>query len=206
MGKLNRAWNLVDQVLGPYLAGRLRNGKPIDIAASNGQIYRISPRSESLINLTTNEIYCVHPVDGRDYCFPDMVVLWWDYIHLKVEEIERVVGGPGSSHRTPCFDGEGKFGAVIHPRNYATDGDGVNSDIENTRRAVELALQNPLEFIHMMPQSFQRGMDIGMSTVLDLYSRGLLSTSVEIKEVVENEDKEDAEGEAAGCAEGIVGE
>jgi len=205
MGKLNRAWNLVDQVLGPHLAGRLRNGKSIDIAASNGQIYRIDPNSQRLVNLTTREAYCVHPVDGNDYCFPDMIVLWWDYIHLKVEEMERVVGGPGSNHRSPWIDGEGKFGTLIHPRSYANDHDGIGSSIENTRRGVEMALQNPLEFISIMPQSFQRGIDIGLSTVMDYHSRGLLSANLEIKEVVKNEAEEDEAGEAEGYPEGYIG-
>ena len=209
MGKLIRGWALVDQVLGPYLAGRLRNQKPVDIAACNGQIYRLDPKSQQLINLTTHESYCVHPLDGNDYCFPDMVVLWWDYIHLKVEEIERVVGGPDDGHRRPWFDGESRFGTCIEPRSFSTDGR-VSASIENAKAGVEFALQDPQRFISMMPPSFRRGMDIGMSTVMDFYSRGLLSTSFEIKEVVENEEvlEDDSKGEDrenAECAQDGIG-
>lgn len=204
MGKLVRGWALVDQVLGPYLAGRLRTGLPIDIAAENGQIYRIDPRSQRLINLTTKELYCVHPIDGNNYCFPDMVVVWWDYIHLKVNEIERVVGGPDSGHRTPWFEGEGKFGTCIEPRNFAT-ADGMSYSIENSKRAVQQFLQNPSSVIDRMPPSFRRQFDIYIASFMDFYSRGLFSWSTEVREVVENENTEDEAGQAEDYPEGYPG-
>lgn len=98
MGHLARGWQLAEKVFGKHLADRLRNGRPIDICASNGQIYRIQ-QGKPLINLTKKETYCVHPVDG-DYNFPDMAVLYHDYLMLMPSRLEAVVGGPFDGHRS----------------------------------------------------------------------------------------------------------
>lgn len=197
----------MDQVLGNYLAGRLRRGLPVDISAQNGQIYRIDPKTQKLINLTTQEMYCVHPVDGNHYCFPDMVIVWWDYLHLKPEVIEKVVGPPGSSHRSPWFDGEGKLGTLISPMNFATEEDMVRNIETATHamdRATQYALNDPVGFLTLLPPGIKRAVDISYSTIIDYYSRGLMSASVEFKEVEENEDAEDTEGEVTEGIEGSI--
>ena len=209
MGKLIRAWKLVDQVLGPYLANRLRRGLPIDIAAQNGQIYRIDPTCQGLINLTTQEKYCVHPVDGNNYCFPDMVIVWWDYLHLKPEQIERVVGGPGSNHRSPWLDGEKMFGHVIHPRSFATE-EGTNRNIEIINEGVRMAINDPIRMLSSLPPNIRRTYDTILSSIIDFHSRGLISGGMEFKEVEENEealedDSEREDGENAECDQDCLG-
>lgn len=200
MGKLVRAWSLVDQVLGTYLAGRLKRGLPIDIAACNGQIYRIDPKSQKLVNLTTQEAYCVHPIDGNNYCFPDMVIVWWDYLHLKPEQIEKVVGPPGSSHRSPWFDGDTVFGQMVLPRNFETEGNS-NRNIETAVPSLIAKLStNPAEVLAALPPHQRRIFDTAYSTVFDYYSRGLLSFRKEHLEVEENV-AEDTEGEVASSIE-----
>ncbi|VVB53013.1 Uncharacterised protein [uncultured archaeon] len=96
MGANLKGWALVEEVLGPEVTRRLRSGQPFDIAASNGQIYRIQ-QGHGLVNLTRMERYCAHP-DGK-YNFPDTVIIWYDYITLKPDALEKVVGGQMDGHR-----------------------------------------------------------------------------------------------------------
>ena len=192
MGKLSKGWALVLEVLGPYLTERLRNGKPIDIAAENGQIYRIDPESQRLINLTTHEKYCVHPVDGDHYCFPDMVVLWWDYLHLKIDDLEKAVGGPHDGHRSPYFP-DGKY--VI--RSYS-----ANGRMSERPNFPEL-MSNPFTAFEMLPPLIVEKFDVLMSSFIKFHSEGGISGGIEIQEVVENDEEiEEIEaGEVAGIGE-----
>lgn len=187
MGKLSKGWALVREVIGPFLTEKLQNGHPIDIAAENGQIYRIDPRIQRLVNLTTREKYCVHPKDGMDYCFPDMIVLWWDYLHLKVNALESAVGGVNDGHRTPYMEGFPTV-AVVNNHGVITYSPDYSAIIKNPLRAFE-----------MLPPFIVQKFDVMMSTFIKFQTEGGISGGIEVQEVVENDEEveENTEGEVA---------
>lgn len=210
MGKLLKGWALVREVLGPYLTDRLRNGLPIDIAAENGQIYRIDPKIKKLVNLTTWENYCVHPVDG-EYCFPDMVIVWWDYIHLKVGELEKAVGGPNDGHRSMAWnlDPIGREFLMQDTPVMREAMEHINFDNRGIIHPnLSKLLTDPFRALNYLPSFMVQKIDYVLSSVSMFYNDGSLSGSVEVQEVVQDveEIEEIADGECQGNLEESLGE
>ena len=159
MGRQLKAWALCESILGQYLSDCLRNGEPIQISASNGEIYEIDPDGPSLKCLTRKEKYCVHPKDSLMYPVGDMVVLWWTFLHNDPDRLETVVGRPSDGHRTP-----------MEPERFGMALGGSPEDITTTTMAG--MMDNPIEMLSHLPAYIREISMNALGTISQLYLNG----------------------------------
>jgi len=81
-----KAWKLCERAMGKTLSNRLRMGKTILIAASNGMTYELD-HNGSVYNLTTKHMFCVHPDVALPT--PDHLYALYEWIRLRPDVIER---------------------------------------------------------------------------------------------------------------------
>jgi hypothetical protein len=81
-----KAWKLCERAMGKTLTNRLRMGKSIQIAASNGMTYELD-RGGTVYNLTTGHRFCVHPDVALPT--PDHLYTLYEWIRLRPEVVER---------------------------------------------------------------------------------------------------------------------
>lgn len=80
-----KAWNLCERAMGKTLTNRLRMGKSILIAASNGQTYEMSPYGE-IRNVTKRRMFCLHA--DLNLPTPDRLYALYEWIRLRPEAVE----------------------------------------------------------------------------------------------------------------------
>lgn len=164
MGRRLTAWKLCENTLGKDLTDRLRHGEPIQISASNGEIYEIDPVRGRLKCITRQEEYCVHPEDTMRYPFGDMVVLWWTFLHHDPDKIEQAVGPESEGHRTPIRT------IMRNPRR-------IPSNLTDFRSALRYGLENPGQALGFLPPAFRDTMNSLLADILQVYVNGDIQIS-----------------------------
>ena len=80
-----KAWKLCERAMGKTLTNRLRMGKPILIASSNGMTYEMNPYGE-IRNVTTRQMFCIHA--DLDLPTPDRLYALYEWIRLRPDSVE----------------------------------------------------------------------------------------------------------------------